>query len=260
MILPRAKRRDDVCSRPGYTLIELLLALGLTVVVVSTIATAIQIYIISLTKQQAMVEQRQVARAILEMIENDLRAGIQYKATDYSGLETLVKTLQTAAMPPTPSAGGAAEEEEPDPVFDEDVVSFRPTLLGSESVVMVDISRLPRMDQYNPLMQSDEDAVQTPSDVKSLAYFVSNDNGGIQSQIEFSQARATGGLYRREIDRAVASFMGETSLLSSPDNYTKLLANEVAEIKFRYFDGSDWQTEWDSEEAGGFPMAIEVEI
>ena len=161
-------------------------------------------------------------------------------------------------------SGGAPSEEdeetEPEPLIVEDEVSFRPTLLGSASVIMIDISRLPRLDQYNPLIASDETRVQSPSDVKSLAYFVSLTNGGMESTIQFAETRAPGGLYRREIDRAVAEFNGDTSLLSSPDNYTKLIANEVAQINFRYFDGEEWQTEWDSAENGGFPVAIEVTL
>lgn len=253
--------RPQCCSPPvrtGYTLIELLLALGLSVVVITAIAMAIQIYLIALTKQQAIVEQKQIARALLQMIENDLRAGIQYKANDYSGLDNLLQT-QLLMM-----SGGAPsdedEESEPEPLIVEEEVSFRPTLLGSESVIMIDISRLPRLDQYNPLIASDESRVQSPSDVKSLAYFVSLTNGGVEPTVQFAETRAPGGLYRREIDRAVAEFMGDTALLSSPDNYTKLLANEVAQIGFRYFDGEEWQIEWDSAENGGFPVAIEVTL
>lgn len=248
-------RDNHGISRAGYTLIELLLALGLSVVVITTIAMAIQIYLVALTKQQAVVEQKQVARSLLAMIENDLRAGIQYKANDYSGLDNLMNTQMLML------SGGASEEgeeSEPDSLIIEEEVAFRPTMLGSASVIMIDISRLPRLDQYNPLIASEEAEVQTPSDVKSLAYFVALTDGGMEQKIQFAETRAPGGLYRREIDRAVAEFMGDTSLLSSPDRYTKLIANEVAQITFRYFDGVDWQTEWDSTEDGGFPMAIEV--
>ena len=233
----------------GYTLIELLLALGLSVAVIASITTAIQLYLISLTKQQASVERSQIARALLTMIERDLRSGIQYKPADYSGLDNLLKTQALAMGMPAP-----------EPVIDEEQVAFRPTLLGTESVLMIDISRLPRLDQYNPLIPSAEDEVQTPSDVKSLAYFFSASNGGVETEVDFADSTAPGGLYRREIDRAVAEFMGETSLFSSPDKYSKLLASEVAQISFRYFDGEEWKIEWDSAEAGGFPMAIEVQI
>lgn len=243
-------------ARLAYTLIELLLALGLSVVVVTTIAMAIQIYLVALAKQQFVVEQKQVARSILAMIENDLRAGIQYKANDYSGLDNLLQT-QLLMM-----NGGASEDEESEPeslIVEEDV-AFRPTMLGSESVIMIDISRLPRLDQYNPLIASDDALVQSPSDVKSLTYFVSLTDGGVEQAIDFAESKAPGGLYRREIDRAVAEFMGDTELLSSPDKFTKLIAPEVAQISFRYYDGEDWQTEWDSAENGGFPVAIEVSL
>lgn len=83
-------------------MLELLLALGLSVVVFSAVGAGVQIYLVALTKQQAMVEQKQVARALLAMIGNDLRAGIQYKATDYSGLDNLIQT-QTMML-----TGGAA--------------------------------------------------------------------------------------------------------------------------------------------------------
>jgi hypothetical protein len=133
-------------------------------------------------------------------------------------------------------------------------------MLGSENVVMIDISRLPRIDQYNPLIASAEDLIQSPSDVKSVAYFVSDVSGGVEQQIEFDDGGAPGGLYRREVDRAVAAYVGDFSLVNSPDPYTKLIAPEVAQMAFRYFDGEDWQSTWDSEESGGFPLAIEIQI
>ena len=196
-----------------------------------------------------MVEQKQVARALLAMIGNDLRAGIQYKATDYSGLDNLI---QTQTMMLTGGAAAEEEEEEPESLIVEEEVSFRPTMLGSSNVLMIDISRLPRLDQYNPLVASAEDEVQSPSDIKSLSYFVSLSEGGVESAIEFQPNKAPGGLYRREIDRAVAEYRGETDLMLAPDEFTRLIANEVVDISFQYFDGEEWQSEWDSVENGGF--------
>jgi len=125
---------------------------------------------------------------------------------------------------------------------------------------MIDISRLPRIDQYNPLIASDADRMSSPSDVKSIAYFVSEAPSVAESTNEFGNASEHGGLYRREVDRAVASYLGDFQLVESPDNYSKLLAPEVSELRFRYFDGSDWQTTWDSTERGGFPVAVEVVV
>ena len=254
---PRVPRFEKKRARAGYTLLELLLALGLSVAVLAAVASGIQVYLVALTKQQAMVEQKQVARALLAMIGNDLRAGIQYKATDYSGLDNLI---QTQTMMLTGGAAAEEEEEEPESLIVEEEVSFRPTMLGSSNVLMIDISRLPRLDQYNPLVATAEDEVQSPSDIKSLSYFVSLSEGGVESAIEFQPNKAPGGLYRREIDRAVAEYRGETDLMLAPDEFTRLIANEVVDISFQYFDGEEWQSEWDSIENGGFPVAIEVNI
>lgn len=246
-------------AKRGYTLLELLLALGLTVVVVSVIATAIQLYMVALTRQQAQIERKQIARAIIEMISSDIRAGVQYKAEDYSGLENLVKSIQLSVQPP-PVEGEEPAEEEEQTVVNEEEVAFRPTLLGAEDVIMMDISRLPRLDQYNPLIAAEDLTVQSPSDVKSLAYFVALTEGGIEDTVDFAESNTPGGLYRREIDRAVAAYLGDVDLITGPDGFTRLIAREVAQIRFRYFDGEDWQTEWDSAEAGGFPRAVEISI
>ena len=246
----------------GYTLLELLLALGLSVVVVAAIGMAIQVYLIALTKQQAMIERKQIARSVIMMISNDLRAGIQYKAADYSGFENLIATQKAMIQEPALIEEEEMEEEEPadSGIIVEEEVSFRPTMLGTESVIMLDISRLPRVDQCNLMIDEDESAIQSPSDVKSLAYFVSLVDGGAEQKVEFASTSAPGGLYRREIDRAVGSYMGESSLINDPDEYTKLIANEIAEMSFRYFDGEEWQSEWNSEESGGFPVAVEVQL
>ena len=269
--------------RAAYTLLEVLLALALSVVVFAAIAMAIKIHLVALAQQQTMIERKQIARSVLEMMANDLRAAIQYKATDYSGLENLLATQQLAAGPASgedldvDSVRGATEElgesaedtpedtpeeepeEEPQIIIEEEV-SFRPSMIGNESVLMVDISRLPRVDQYNPLIVSADSLLQSPSDVKSIAYFYSSAEGGAESKINFEAAAETGGLYRREVDRAVANFMGDIGLVSQPDAQSKLLAAEIAQVNFRYFDGTDWQNEWDSEEQNGFPPAIEIQI
>jgi len=160
--------------------------------------------------------------------------------------------------PESEEGDDGGDEEEEEMIVDEEEVTFRPTMLGTESVIMIDISRLPRLDQYNPLVAAADLDAQSPSDVKSLAYFVSLSKGGIEEEVNFSESRAPGGLYRREIDRAVADFMGDYNVIEQADQYSRLIAHEVAQMQLRYFDGEEWQSEWDSEEMGGFPSAIEI--
>lgn len=246
-----AKRLNS--PRSGYSLLELLLSMALMVVVMSGIAGAINIYMVQIAKQQARIERELISRNALTMMANDIRAAIQHKATDFGGLNTL---LQTYAL----MDGTIEEPEEEDQVFDEEEVSFRPTMLGTSNAIMIDISRLPRLDQYNPLLEKASATESTISDIKSVAYFFSNEKGGYDPNIVRRENQITGGMYRREIDRAVANFRGEESLQIQPDEFAELVATEVAEIRFRYFSGEDWKDSWDSEEEGGFPTAVEISL
>ena len=269
--VPRVRSRS-VRRAHGYTLLELLLSLAISVVIIGLIGTAIQLYLISLTQLQSKIERKQVARGLIQMISNDLRAGVQYKAADYADLENLVQTqalalhdgiaelqeleaLATGEAPPETEP--TEEDSEFEPIIDEEVAAFRPALFGNERSIALDISRLPRMDQYNSIIAGDNSEEQTPSDVKTLSYFFSDANPSNNDGVQFTSV-AAGGLYRRQIDRAVASLAGDSGLVATPDDNSDLVASEVADIRFRYFDGEDWQSDWDSEELGGFPTAIEV--
>ena len=252
------ERTESSCNRSGYSLLELILAMALTVIVMSGVATAINLYMVQLAKQQARVERELVSRNALQMMANDVRAAIQHKATDFGGLNTLLETQQLML-------GNLTEEEVDerdgeDPVLDEEEVSFRPTMLGTANAIMLDISRLPRLDQYNPLIEKASERESTVSDIKSVAYFFSPITAGYDPKVARRENEIRGGMYRREIDRAVANFRGQETLQIQPDDFAQLVASEIAEIQFRYFDGNNWTQQWDSDEEGGFPRAVEISI
>ena len=55
----------------GYSLLELILALSLSIVVLTLIFGAINLYVFQLTKHQARVERELVSRAVLKIMAND---------------------------------------------------------------------------------------------------------------------------------------------------------------------------------------------
>ena len=71
--VPRVRSRS-VRRADGYTLLELLLSLAISVLIIGMIGTAIQLYLISLTQLQSKIERKQIARGLIQMISNDLRA------------------------------------------------------------------------------------------------------------------------------------------------------------------------------------------
>ena len=260
----------------GYTLLELLLALGLTVIIVSLIATAIQTNGLTLTRVQASIERKQAARGILGMMQNDLRAGIQYKANEYAGLQDLFRSIQLAGIQaPIPASesddpedqlaqleelaqlagGGSIDAAGSDSEFEEieePEADGVPVFIGASNFVSIDISRLPRIDEYHPSIVSQQEASNTLADVKTVSYFVSASNGPNERrgtnvvQVPQGQTTVSGGLFRRQVDRSVAKFEG-LERTSEPDMFSELVAQEVVEISFRYFDGSNWFPEWNSE-------------
>ena len=268
-------------TRRGFSLIELVLALGLSVIVIGSIAYATHLYMVTLTGQQADIERKQVARGVVMMLQNDLRNAIQYKAQDYSGLENLLGSQALASgagvmealtgetgeeagvEDPRESEGGSAPGVasagvEAGTTFEDNATS-RPTLIGDSRALVIDVSRLPRLDEYNPLVASQGLQVQLPSDVKAICYFHSTQPPSRRDDL-FSDLSQRGGLYRRQIDRAVAAYRNDSGLVESPDDYCQLVAPEIHAVSFRYFDGTDWQSNWDSEESGGFPTAVEVTL
>ena len=305
----------------GYTLLELLLALGLTVVIISLIASAIQTNGLTLTRVQSSIERKQAARGILGMMQNDLRAGIQYKANEYAGLQDLFRSIQLAAgqsivetsetgtsddqegeLDPqdqleqleqlqqlgetlaaagetgsssrsgetgSSSGGTSSSSRTGDSEFEEEIeepeVEGAPVFIGASNFFSIDISRLPRIDEYHPSIRNAQERANTLADVKTVSYFVSPGNGPNQSQnanfiqVAQGQAAVTGGLFRRQIDRSVAKYEGLENT-SVPDLHSELVANEVVEVSFRYFDGNNWFTNWDSEDMGGFPLAVGIYV
>lgn len=264
---PLSSRR----RRAAYTLLEILLALALSVVIVGAITAAIGVFLMNLNRHQRSLEQKQVVRSVLLMIANDLRAGLQYKAIDVSGLQNLQVSQALSGILPGMGGGGTGEETEGSASSEaasessaetdetEDTAEYRPTLIGDRFSVSIDISRLPRLDEYHALLSGSVTDSQTAADIKTVSYFISSNPPLPNSAIEFEpRVSALGGLYRRQVDRAVAAYAGETAGAVAVDQFAKLLAPEIIELQFRYFDGSSWQTSWNSEESGGFPLAVEV--
>ena len=268
----------------AFSLLELILALSLTVVIFAAIAGSFHVFLRTVTNQQREIEQHLIARNVLAMIGNDIRAALQYKPIDVTGVENLAASellvagildggneediLELSALGELGALaeGEGEDEEDPNELTEEeaalaDCADCRPTLIGEVNSLTVDISRLPRLDEYNPLVVANAEEVQLPSDLKAISYFVGRPAGGQESgrnSLFSDRVNELGGLYRRNIDRAIANYSGEDGIMADADSYADLVSPEVVELTFRYFDGEQWNTEWDNVERNGFPLAVEI--
>ncbi|MFN0020532.1 MAG: hypothetical protein ACKVP0_19920 [Pirellulaceae bacterium] len=344
--------------RVGVTLLELILALGLSVILLFAVSMALRLYWRSFDTKRTNVEQAHLARALLRKIEDDLRSAIQFTPVDLSGLESMTSasslagavagmtssgssgataggsstggagsttgnatgsspsagasggstatqssggqgssgaaatsggsktgSTTTGGSAASPSTGGAATSggvgtsgqaasgESTATETTEDIPPAVIGLYGSAYQLQFDVSRLPRVDEYgsgNPASM-----VQIPSDIKTLTYYVrgetSQGSGTISTfgsgsssstpptgSSEPSTSGQGRGLMRLEMDRAVSAYSESNGSASSGYDGAKLLADEVTSIAFRYWDGTAWVSDWNSDEMGGLPLAVEI--
>jgi len=280
--LPTNRRRTN----RGLTLLELLLALALTSLIMAVIAMSLDIYMRTLDRRQAIIEESQLARAILQQIANDLRSAVQVQTGDVeeglAGLDGIdlaggVGDLLGGDIAGDLLGGGDTGLEdllmEEDLAVTDDLATSMippavPGLYGNQYQLQMDISRLPRVEEYQRLMNLEDNFALTdiPSDVKTVTYYVQGqDMVSMESMAEEldvveDDIRLINGLVRRNMDRAVTQFAADNGNTDALLNTGDVIAPEVVSIEFQYWDGLLWLPEWDSEVEESLPVAVEIRL
>lgn len=272
----------DVRRRKGFTLLELLLTLSMTVVLMTLVNAAFRFYAGDMDSSDVDMRRTMLASAVMQMIEDDLRATLHPEPLDTSALEELLANTAKAAAgggntgggnTGGASDGGAASAGMDDPAAEEELVTTEvgvsvlqePGLIGNQYQLQIDTSRLPRLEEYTVLMDSDPgNLMDLPSDLKTVTYYVqAADSIGIEdplAQMDSSVSANSGGLVRRVLDRSATTFASTAGNLSALGQTGELLAPEVTAIEFSYWDGVTWQIEWNSDSTGELPLAIKIEM
>ena len=317
----------------GFTLLELLLALGLTAVVSILIGGLVQLFLVNETRGRDTVRQAQMARAILNMIAEDIRTTVRYYPYDTSGLDQMLGSAMNNATggalgaltgaagggaagggaagggaasggaagggsggAGNPSAGGSAGgagaaggglsgsaigsmagggaggQMPGGAGATGSPAAIPPGIFGAASSIEIDVSRLPRPDEYviQPGNINTGSLGDMPSDIKTVGYYVQAPRSdGVQdplasltSQIATatsSSSGLSGGLVRRSLDRAVTQYAYEVGNSDQLMRTGEIIAPEVLGIDFSYFGPEGWRTDWDSSTLG-LPSVVKVTI
>jgi prepilin-type N-terminal cleavage/methylation domain-containing protein len=280
--LPTNRRRTN----RGLTLLELLLALALTSLIMAIIAMSLDVYMRTLDRRQAITEESQLARAILQQIANDLRSSVQVQTGDVedglAGLDGIDLLGGVGDLLGGDAAGdllGGSDTDLEDLLMEEDlgvtedlatsmIPPAVPGLYGNQYQLQMDISRLPRVEEYQRLMSLEDNFALTdiPSDVKTITYYVQGQDAlGMESTAEEldvveDDIRLVNGLVRRHMDRAVTQFAADNGNTDALLNQGDVIAPEVVSIEFQYWDGIMWLYDWDSEVEEGLPVAVEIRL
>lgn len=252
-------------KRPGYTLLEVILASMLTAVVLLILATSMHIQFRAFDSGRSQVAEAQLARVLLHRIRDDLRALLPpQEASGSAG---------PAGEGTGPDAGGAALEEGADAemtagltddqsslVDDMPSAAESPGVYGEFDCLRVDVVRAKRRDAVSAdVSAGGVTPSQTQGEIDTIVYYVvSSETLGTAGSAE-TDAPA-GGLVRRELSRPTAAYAADSGMLEYYDETITPLAPEVTAIEFRYHDGQDWVEAWDSSESGGLPKAIEIRL
>ena len=297
-------------ARSGFTLLELLLALSLSVVILMAIGMAIHLHMRSLDSRRTYLEESQLARSVLRIMADDIRSVALRYEQDVSSVEELMKgAVQSAAGQllaggatagglasgvstisgggstggaASATSGGALPESgqesgsgETDPSQSEEDLSTvalpaTPGIFGTQTQIQIDISRLPRIEEYQQTIQSDPLATvqDIPSDVKTVTYYVQSDTASgmalagpqIATLAQLTDPDVTPGLVRQEQDRAVMSWATTNGTAAMMTQSGDVLAPEVVSVEFQYFDGIEWRLEWDTETEQALPVAIQISL
>jgi hypothetical protein len=302
-------KKHPILGRSAFTLLEVILALALSVVILGIIVGTIQINLIALSERRARVEEVQLAHAVLNKISGDLKACLSRQTTDTSGLESLAAGMgdlgslaDLGAMDGgdlsglgggdddggddgagddsgggdddgsgddsgggddggSGSGSGAGFSMGEDSAETEETAAAPqgppPGIYGTANEMQVDVSRLPRLDEYQGSFDAETGFYQPPSDVKTVTYFLIERPADAQDELGMTPRY---GLMRREIGRAAASYAQEMGDVASDADDAESLCPEVEYLEFRYFDGTTWLSEWDTDVNKGLCRAVEVTI
>lgn len=262
-------------GRRGFTLLEVLLSLGLSVLLLAAIGMAVDFHLRLLNTGRAEVEQAQLARAILRRIADDLRNALQYTPAATASSSSSDSSSGTSDTSGTTE--GTMTESSDELSLDDQQTTDRtsnlaqatslptlPGVYGNDHELQIDVSRVPRLDQMQAMLAREIESGQTSGgavvpagevgDLRTVLYFTENGSSGRMP------LGGGAGLLRREMDRASAALamqQGETTEIQGRE---EPIAPEVQAIEFRYFDGTEWVETWDTTDRSGLPMAVHITL
>ena len=215
-------------TRPAYTLLELLLASAIAALLMAALYVGVDIQLRTVQAGREKVNETAIARNLF----------INRIAADMLGVMTPITA--TVAVTST------TDDTTADPVM-----PFNGGIQGTDTLLTIWTSKVPQLptgtDSTTAIMLQ-----MTTSDEHRITYWM-----------------ADGGLARQDLDRPSASVDDPDDPLPPgvSDESKYILAKEVTDVNFQYFDGENWQDSWDGTIIGadgvtpiGPPRAIQITL
>ena len=277
-----ANRIRPMTKRRAYTLLEVVLAVALTTALLAIIATAIDLFLFRVDAGRTEVETAQLARALLKQMADDIQAvrfslpagGTATSGSSSSGSSTGSSADSTSESSATSEEIGASSSESSEEDQSETTDSgFTLGISGTETELWIDRAaqwRWQRLSEAEVLVSDEPAYGQRASLPQTVHYFVRDGrqidtDAFIAAGLEERPADDVAGLCREHLPIVAAHLLDDDLLASMADSESldaqlELLAPEVVDLRFAYYDGTEMLDEWDMAEQQCLPGAVEIRL
>lgn len=207
-------------KRRGFTLLEVILAVGIAVVLVFAIYQATAMYYIQTEVGREIAQRAQLVRALSARMQTDLRSAFtDFKPQNSSQSEDETYTSTTVSSNTIPAGG----------------------VQGTVNSLSIVVQQFPKDLDYS--LNAITPVSDPKTDVRMIRYYLTTQDEGLS------------GLVREAYDQVPDPEMG----LDPQPARMDLLAEEVREMQFEYYDGSQWLQDWGTEYDSA-PIAIRARL
>lgn len=242
-------RHDRDRGRFGFTLLETMLALGISALLLAGIYAAIDQSWRTAASGREEMERAQLARALIHRLEQDLRA------ITYVPPPPVDETESTTSSSSSNSEESTTTEETEDTTPNSKSIGIRGTNIRMDmSIARARRDLLPGMGTALNGVNSTTPAAAAVSPLRT------SDLRFVSYSFLPSGVSASSGLVRFEGDRMAAEVQEEKGANPTNVSTPQVLAPEVATFELRYFDGRIWYATWDSDTMGRIPRAVEIKF
>ncbi len=234
----------------GFTLMEIVLAIGLSGAVLGLLTMSINLYLLRVDASRSQVETAQLARTLLNLLANDLQATRYFSASSSS---SSVSDFE----------GGTAGNYAPQGI------------VGTTTELRIDRSAVWQWEHVTRLVEARDANIETdfvPDPMampQTVRYLLGEGDELLADKLaaagvsERPLPSSYAGLYREQLSTAAwleQNFAGAIPLAGEDTGDAELIAPEVVDITFEYFDGQVLRTEWDSSLEEGLPQGVEIRL
>ena len=226
----------------GFSLLELVLAVGLSVVLLVLIGFAIDQHYFRLEAGRTTIEESSLARAVMNRIATDLRSVTSAPTQDVSEQMSLAEQAALFNV-------DQVDQDQSDAGQDELINTGLPTdslpgVYGTLNELQLDL-RMVRQAIVESALGPDEPPVAM------------TEAGWAHVRYHMVVSGEYPGLYRSESAREAVLWAQEQA---APLSLGSRMSDQVAALRFRYFDGQQFYESWDQTEMEELPRAIEIEV